>query len=450
MPSTTNFPGELPADCKLLPLGQGQLLVSRGHAVFCRVPAAQQEPMRGVLKRQQPLSSLEPELLAELERHGFFGEPREPEVDPPSVQLQLTNACNLVCTYCCTNSGAARGQELTLELARRAVDQAHDELGPGVRIAVLGGEPLLVPWALDLVQYVVDRELDMTLFTNALPLAEDDALAARLAALCRRGAEVRVSLAGATAEHCDQESGTSRFDAAIAGIGRVAAHGGEVVVDLMLMPQHVQGVAGHLHALKQRLPEGTRVALGLCYLSGREEGERIFGSRGELEQALDRIAFEAGEVITAPQRSPVTHRREGCTCAMGNHLHLRSDGALFTCFKMEEQVGDLAAEESFAEAINRVRSEPHPAAVLPRCADCALATLCGGGCRSDNLLYTGDADDPLCDTWRVRVVCELLAEDQVSVVDWPIPHLLAEAHQRGIEAPAEILPVKRSRHLKDT
>jgi MoaA/NifB/PqqE/SkfB family radical SAM enzyme len=31
---------------------------------------------------------------------------------------------------------------------------------------------------------------------------------------------------------------------------------------------------------------------------------------------------------------------------------------------------------------------------LPTCRLCPLATLCGAGCRSENLLYTGDADQP--------------------------------------------------------
>jgi aryl-alcohol dehydrogenase-like predicted oxidoreductase len=31
----------LPSDCTLLPLTSGMLLVSQGHAVFCRVPPAQ-------------------------------------------------------------------------------------------------------------------------------------------------------------------------------------------------------------------------------------------------------------------------------------------------------------------------------------------------------------------------------------------------------------------------
>ena len=439
----------LPTDCALLPLFEGELLVSRQHAVFCRVPDTALPRVRRVIGGEEPLATLPESLLDDLERHGFFDAPRAPEDDPPSVQLQLTNACNLACTYCCTNSGSPRAEELTLERCLEVVQQARETLGPGARIAILGGEPFLVPWAMELAERTVDLELDLTVFSNGM-LLKDPRLARRMAALTLRGAELRVSLAGATAEACDEISGAPRFIDALEGMHQVQRHGGKLTVDLMLLPRNLDDVVRDFHALKQRLPRGTPVALGLAYLSGREEGAQIFCSRAELEQALDRIAFEAGEMIMAPKKSSVTHRREGCGCAMGNHLHLRSDGALFTCFKMEEKVGDLSGEASFADAVQEVRQAPHPTSVLPRCADCHLATLCGGGCRSENMLYTGDPDDPLCDTWRVRVVCELLAEDRVTVVDWPIPHLHFEAIHRGIEAPEAPKPSRTSRHLLET
>jgi len=401
-----------------------------------------------VLSGDERLTALPSPLLVDLERHGFFGPPREPELDPPSVQIQLTNACNLTCSYCCTNSGSPREGEIEREPVQSVVARIPELLGPQTRVAILGGEPFLVSWAAELAQQVLELGLDLTIFSNGIPLA-DDALAARVAQLSCSGAQLRISLAGASAEACDALSGTPRFDMALRGIHNLDRHGGSCVADLMLTPQQADDVATNLQQLRARLPRGTKISLGILYLSGRERGERLFATRGEMEAALDRVAFEAGEIIAAPRVSPVTHRRDGCGCAMGRHLHLRSDGSLFTCFKMEEKVGELAKHD-FGDVIHQVRAEPHPASVLPICADCPLATLCGGGCRSDNLLYSGDADVPVCGPWRRSVISELLAEDRVTVADWPVHHLLAEAHHRGIDAPQSIRPVRRSRHLLDT
>jgi radical SAM protein with 4Fe4S-binding SPASM domain len=437
----------LPADSTTLPLFSGELLLSRGHAVFCSVPAQDVEAVRAVLAGRGSVESLSPELVQRLTEHGFFDAPQLEKPPEPSVQLQLTNGCNLTCAYCCTNSGQPRQQEVDRERVMALVQDVRDLLGAGQRVGILGGEALLVPWALDVAERVIELGLRLTIFTNGTPL-EDDRKASRVAALIKKGAEVRVSLAGPTRELCDGMSGAARFEGAIRGVHQVASHGGRVVVDLMLLPQHVEHVAAHLGALRKQLPADTKIAIGVLYLGGREFGERVFRSRAELEAALDLIAFEAGETIAAPKRSPLAERREGCTCALGHHLHMRSDGSLFTCFKMEEKVADLR-EMQFADVLHKVRSLPKPARVLATCRDCALATLCGGGCRAENIQFTGDGDVPVCGPWRVRVLSELLAEDRVTALEWPAPHLLQEARHRLIEAPDSLKPLIPSRHLID-
>jgi radical SAM protein with 4Fe4S-binding SPASM domain len=438
----------LPSDAVLLPLSSGRLLVSRGHAVFCRVPSDSVEAVERVLAGGAEVAGLPDPLLSELDRHGFFGPPRSAKRPDPSVQLQLTNACNLTCTYCCTNSAKPRREECTLERLSEVVRETREVLGPRTRVAILGGEPFLVPWAADLADLILDLDLVLTIFSNGLPL-RDPALAERVAGLTKRGAELRISLGGATRETCDTLSGIGRFDEAIAGMNALVAAGGTLIADVMLLPQHVAEVAEHLPALRRRLPPRTKLTFGVLYLSGRETGDHLFGSRTDLEAALDRIAFEAGERIAATPTEPVVDRREGCSCAMGHHLHVRSDGVLFNCFKMEETVGDLR-NARFADVLEAVRSRPHRAADLALCADCPLATLCGGGCRSENLQYTGDPDRPICGPWRIRVISELLAEDRAACLEWPAPHLLSEARQRGIAGPERLVPAIPSRHLIDT
>ncbi|MBI5486959.1 MAG: radical SAM protein [Deltaproteobacteria bacterium] len=451
-PGSVAAPGtvaaRLPPDCVLLPVARGELLVSRGHAVFCRIPAEAVAAVRAVLAGASDVAALPEALRGQLDRHGFFGPPRRSSPESPSVQLQLTNACNLVCSYCCTNSGRPRAAELGLGHYRAIVEDVRRTMGKGARVAILGGEPFLMPWAIDLCERIVELDLQLTMFTNGIPLTQGD-LARRVAALTVRGAQVRISLAGATEAACDALSGAGRFDAALRAVHAVVDAGGTAIVDVMLLPAHVGTVAENLADLRRRLPPATKVTLGVLYLSGRETGTNLFGSRADLEAALDRVAFEAGERIAATAPSPVAERREGCSCALGHHLHVRSDGSLFTCFKMEEKVGDLGVE-CFADALAAVRSRPHPAVELARCADCALNTLCGGGCRSENLQYTGDPEVPVCGPWRVRVLSELLAEDRPSAMEWPAPHLLSEARARGLEAPEALVPVVPSRHLLDT
>ena len=449
----------VPHDSVLLPLSDGALLVSRSHAVFCRLPNGELDAARAVVADSAPLDALSAPSRRALEQHGFFGPPRPPKPDPPTVQLQLTNACNLACAYCCTNSGRPRSQEVGFDQMLGVVRQIPEAFGPGTGVALLGGEPLAVPWAISLASEILRLGLGLTIFTNGVLLANDD-LAQQVAALVNAGAlagagamagagaQVRVSLAGPTAESCDGLSGASRFDAALQGLHRLAAHGGRATVDLMFTPQSIEATVRELPRLGERLPPHTPIALGVLYRGGRETGAHLFESRAELEAALDRVAFDGGVAVEAPATGPLTHRREACPCASGRHLHVRSDGALFTCFKMEEQVGHLSHGD-FAATARAALAHPHRASDGPPCAGCALATLCGGGCRSDNVLYTGNPNEPPCGQWRVRVVSELLAEDQVTAVEWPAAFLLQEARRRGIETPSDLRPRHPSRHLLD-
>jgi radical SAM protein with 4Fe4S-binding SPASM domain len=437
----------LPADCTLLPLKRGELLVSAQHAVFCQVAPHERHSLQSALSGQAPLSSLKLGLQKKLEAHGFFSPPRPPKPDMPTVQIQLTNACNLACAYCCTNSGRRRGKEVGYEQLCRVVQQIPEALGAGTNVALLGGEPLLVPWALSLAAEVVKLGLPLTLFTNGTPLI-DDYLAEQTAWLIKKGVLVRVSLSGPAPTVCDSIAGAERFELALAGIHKLAALGCPVTVDLMFMPQMVEALARDLPALRKRLPTGTRITFGVLYRSGREAGEHLFAGRAELDEALDRVAFETGESIPAASRRPLADRREGCGCAFGNHLHIRSDGALFNCFKMEEKIGHLEAD-NFTAAVQWSRDHPHRVDDLPTCAACPLRTLCGGGCRAENLLYTGNPDRPLCGPWRVRVLSELLAEERVTAVEWSVAFLLQEARRRGIEAPTDMAPSLPSRHMLD-
>ncbi len=437
----------LPTDCEHLALQKGVLLVSPGHAVFCPLSLVESEAVQRVSTGEPPLDELGEPLLGRLSEHGFFDAPREPEPDPPTVQLQLTNDCNLDCSYCCTNSGKPRAEEVGLADLIALVEQLDEAFGGPIRVAMLGGEPLLVPWAMELGHVVLSHGHELTLFTNGLPLC-DEAVAAQVAELVHAGAELRVSLGGPNRVSCDELSRAERFDRVVQGLTQLAAHDARATVDLMLMPQNATEVARDWQRLREQLPESTPVTLGVLYRAGREVGEHLFPSVNALEGALNEVTFGAGERIATAERKPVTHRREGCGCALGNHLHLRSDGALFTCFKMEERVGHLR-DGDFAAAVRRLRETPHPAHTLELCRDCALRTLCGGGCRAENYLYTGDADTPICGPWRLQVVAELLAEQQVDAVDWPAHHLHEEALRRGVDAPETLTPLRQSSHLLD-
>lgn len=438
---------QLPADSTFLPLFDGALLVSANHALFCRIPAADIDGVKAVLSQNSPFNRLPGEVQQQLTSHGFIHPQERTAPRKVKVQLQLTNACNLKCSYCCTNSLFSRSHELDEAAFEQILRDVHRHLGKGTRVSFMGGEPFLVPGVIRLAKLALALELELTVYSNGLVLFDNDEMLNDVAELTKRGVKMRVSLASAAAGSCDALSGTARFERVVDTLRKLAERGGHADVDIMLMPQNAGEMAREFSRLKKRLPRNFKVSIGVLYLSGREKGEHLFASNEALEQALTDISFEAGEYIEAPMPTPIIPRRDGCDCAVGMNLNVRSDGSLFPCFKMEERIGHLS-ERSIAEAIRYIRDNPHPASSLQTCKDCPLRTLCGGGCRSDNFLYTGSGE-PLCAPWRVRVLSEMLAEDRTEVVHWSVGHLYAEAKRRNIPVPDSLPETLPSRHCSE-
>ncbi|PLX50964.1 MAG: radical SAM/SPASM domain-containing protein [Desulfobulbaceae bacterium] len=83
-----------------------------------------------------------------------------------SLELELSRLCNLRCIYCYASSGQALADELSLSEISTVIDQAAD-LGAKKIIILGGGEPLLYPHLLTVIDYIRSRHLAVDLFTNA-------------------------------------------------------------------------------------------------------------------------------------------------------------------------------------------------------------------------------------------------------------------------------------------
>jgi radical SAM protein with 4Fe4S-binding SPASM domain len=437
----------LPEDSVLLPLIDGQLLVSPTFSVFCKINENEVPLIKAIINNQYDQGIYNKDLIIKLTKHGFFAEPRPVNMEDSVIQLQLTNYCNVSCNYCCTNSGSPRKNELSFDEWCSVASEAFDILGLGGHIGILGGEPLTIPWVFELSNRIIKLGLKLTIYSNGIPLS-DKKIAKLAAKLSKKGVSFRFSLAGVNSELCDEISGAKRFDKALTGINQFFGYGGRAQLTLMLLPQHIEKTATGLAELKDRLPKNTPLNIGVLYVSGREEGEQVYSSRSALENSLDHLALTAGVRIPGQVKGALTNRRDGCGCALGKHLHIRSDGVVFPCFKMEEEIG-VWRESSLSHLVATMRGNPSPASKLETCRDCPLVSICGGGCRSENLMYTMDANQPFCGTWRVRVLSELLSEGRVDAVKWSISHLLSECQDRSIEVPDGILKIGLSRSLLD-
>ena len=88
-----------------------------------------------------------------------------PASTPRLVELEITQACQLKCTHCLTNSypGAGHG-EMTLADWKGAIVSAR-ELGAET-IQLIGGEPTISPYWAQLLEYALGLDLKVQLYSN--------------------------------------------------------------------------------------------------------------------------------------------------------------------------------------------------------------------------------------------------------------------------------------------
>ncbi len=136
------------------------------------------------------------------------------EVPPPiTVELDLTNTCNLACPYC-TNAEykAARGESLDLATAARVLTELA-ELGTKAVTFTGGGEPLCHSGVEQLLCLAHDLGLDVALITNGVRLDAID-----LEDLVWRLRWVRVSLDAHDPETYRLSKGRDEFSRVIENV----------------------------------------------------------------------------------------------------------------------------------------------------------------------------------------------------------------------------------------
>ncbi|MCO5167152.1 MAG: PqqD family peptide modification chaperone [Planctomycetes bacterium] len=131
--------------------------------------------------------------------------------------IELSAGCNLACTHCYASSGGEHRSALTTEGYARLLD---DAAAVGCEMVQLtGGEPLLHPDLLPLIDRARGLGLEVELYTNLALLTDDLALA-----LAARGVSIATSFySDRAADHEAVTRVAGSFEATVDGIRRALA-----------------------------------------------------------------------------------------------------------------------------------------------------------------------------------------------------------------------------------
>ena len=267
------------------------------------------------------------------------------------LRLSLTDRCNLRCTYCMPAEGLdwlPKPELLTDDELVRLVGVLREM---GVRtVRLTGGEPLLRPGVVGLVQRLAELELSLSLTTNGLSLART-AQALRDAGLRR----VNVSMDTLRPERFAELTRRDRLHDVLAGLAAAKTAGLEPVkVNAVLMrgvnddeaPALLQWALDEGYALRfiEQMPLDPQHGWDRTTMLDADEILARLGERWTLTPVEVRGSAPAEEFLVdgGPATVGVVGSVTRPFCAACDRLRLTADGQVRNCLFAREE-SDLRA-----------------------------------------------------------------------------------------------------------
>ncbi len=314
-----------------------------------------------------------------------------------TLDIETSRACNLKCLYCYSSAGRPMENELTLDEIRGAISQAVD-LGVRVITIIGGGEPLMHPHILDIIDYVAAQGVHANLFTNATLITP---------AVAQFLAEHRVMVVAKfnslRAEVQDELAGVPGCHARIqAGIALLREHGYGASPDLplgletIICKQNADEIESMWRYARDR---GLRPYFEIITFQGRAKRNALNVENSRLKELFENLLRidEQEYGFTWIPRPPIA----GLTCSRHYYnLLVTSNGYVHPCTGVDINVGNIR-HETLEEILH---TSPVIASlrdigntIKGKCRSCRHNPECYG-CRGFAHHFRGDflAADPTC------------------------------------------------------
>jgi radical SAM protein with 4Fe4S-binding SPASM domain len=356
----------------------------------------------------------------------FEAPPLYPETDgdilgralsaPLSVLWDITYACNLRCPHCLTGSGRAAPDELSREEALRVLHELRE-----IRVFSItwcGGEPLLSPHLLDLVNATSSLGMGVNLDTNGLMVTPE--LVNKLAD-AGVGA-VQVSLDGRQETHDRFRGKKGSFAAAVRAVKLFREEGLPVSIAPVLTRLTHQDLEYVVELATDLGATGLKASLFLPTGRGRDNAAKLMLTPAEARASFRKLAelkerfahqlmiavegsypgLNSGESGTGSHKS-FAGAAVGCPAGM-TQMVIGANGMVYACpFLYDQPAGDLRREplgKIWRQArIFKIFRQMTKGQLKGQCRSCAhVPANCAGGCRAAAYALTGDlyGEDPLC------------------------------------------------------
>jgi len=348
---------------------------------------------------------------------------------PRSVDLSITNRCNLRCTYCSHFTGAG---DVGQDLPKEEWLQFFEELNrcAVMNVTICGGEPFFRKDLPEFVEGIVRNRMRFNILSNGTLITDE--MAAFLASTGRCDG-VQISIDGSVATTHDACRGEGNFLKAMRGIRSLQNHNVPVPVRVTIHKENVRDLENVARLLLEEigLPSfSTNAAfyMGLC----RQNAEQVQLTVEERSKAMEtllklrkkyngRINATAGPLNEASNwlRMEKARREEketisecgylsGCNGPV-NTLAVRADGVMVPCSQMSHiELGRINRDnlrEVWQEhpEFKRLRERHNiPLKDFEFCQECEYINYCTGNCPALAYTILGKEDHPSPDACLKR------------------------------------------------
>jgi mycofactocin radical SAM maturase len=298
---------------------------------------------------------------------------------PVNVTWEMTYACNLSCVHCLSDSGKRRAGELSTDACRQIIDTLSDL--KVFQFNIGGGEPLMRPDFLDLMDYAHDKGMVTCISTNGTLI--DQTVAKRLD---HRLVYIQVSLDGATAESNDPIRGAGSFQKVIRALECLRGREIEVSINTVLTRLNFPEL-GRMTELAGAYGAKLRVSRFRPSGRGKESWSQLNVSAEEMLAFSDWLGQHLGvstgdsffSVSTAERRAMGLNMCGACklTCCIS------PQGGVYPCAFLQEDDFRAGAvpEMDFGDIWNNSPVfKSFRELEIKSCESCRRFDMCHGGC----------------------------------------------------------------------
>lgn len=352
---------------------------------------------------------------------------------PKSIDLEISNNCNLRCLYCYHFSGSG---DVGIDLPTEEWLSFFEELKQCsvFNVSLSGGEPLLRKDFKELVDGIVKNKMRFSILSNGILVNDDIAEYIKSTSRCN---SYQVSIDGPGPEEHDACRGKGAFEKALTGLKCLMRHKIPVNVRVTIHKYNV----GSLNEIAEFLLDEIGLSsfstnnaayMGLC----RENKDIVQLTANEYSEAMarlleldkrykGRIMAAAGPLANAKNWKEMENAKQqhreylsgyGCLSSCGgvfSQMAVLADGTMVPCNQLSHIKLGKINKDSLRDVwvnhpeLKRLRERRDvPLSNFEYCRTCEYISYCKGGCPATAYALAGSENKPAPDACYRSFLCE--------------------------------------------